>query len=154
MLVDELLVHIGPVVQDGEQRTFYNAVLGDSSFLLAGLLGVLLKKKVREWDSETRWMDDSLITAVRLFGKKLTLDGVMIWGKIGTTEEWVDRFSFEIEPLFDRLATQRLRFSFCDENTSEVTYEEYKGGGVLQDSNENISWRYTIESQHQLNARS
>lgn len=148
MLADELHIHIGAVVQDGERRASYNAVLGDSSFLLAELLGLLLKKDVREWDSETRWMDDSLITAVRLCGNKLTLEGVMIWGKIDTTAEWVDRFSFEIEPLFDRVATQRLRFSFCDENTSEVTYEEYKDGGVFQDSDENVSWKYVIESQH------
>ena len=146
MLVNELLVHIESGGRIEKNQGFYNQALGDTSFLLAGLLEVLLKENLREWDSETNWLDDTLITSVRLLENKLILAGVVIWGTQGTTEQWVDPFSFEMYPLLDGDRKRHFKFSFCNDKKSAITYHDYMAKPSLKENEENISWTYTLDS--------
>lgn len=106
-----------------------------------------LKNNISEWDWEAKWLDDSLITQVRLCGNRLILRGVMIWGRPGTTEQWVDPFAFEIEPFFNGTATRHFTFSFCENAESEVTYEEYKNKPTFEGNEKGMMWKYIINSQ-------
>lgn len=147
MLIGELFVHLDSDFSVKKEGIFYNRALGDSSFLLAGLLQLLLRENVPQWDSKSRWLDDSLITHVRLNENKLVLGGVMIWGKRDTTEQWVDLFSFETEPLSKEARSPRFTFSFCDAQGSERKYEDYRGDSLIVSNYEDVSWKYVLESE-------
>lgn len=143
---DELSAHLDRGLWAGNGLHLYNKALGDTSFLLAGLLDALLKERVPEWDSDVKWLDDCLITALTIDGKKILLYGVMIWGKQGTTSQWIDPFTFELEPLFDADASISYRFRFCDSERPTLTYEEYKKESASVADWESIGWKYIVES--------
>src|SRR5262245_27791496 len=100
---------------------YYNAAL-DASYLLAGLLELLLKERVADWDSNTRWIDDSLIEEVDKRENKFGISGVMIWGRNDTSEQWTDPFYFEMRWLGNDDNRNRLTFLFCDLDSEEMSY--------------------------------
>lgn len=151
MLICELFVHLTSDFMVKKEGGFYNRFLGDTSFLLAGLLQALLKEKVPQWDSKSRWIDDCLITHLRLFENRLVLGGVMIWGRMDTTEQWVDVFSFETEQVSKDEGSPRYAFSFCDSQRPERKYEEYGEGGPVVNNYEDISWKYVLDSEELRN---
>lgn len=125
MLVYELVKDLERIKSIDKELVYYNEILGDTSFLLAGLLELLLKKNFGEWDS-SKWIDDSLITSVAMQNEKMNIEGIMIWGRENTTEQWTDPFSFEIELLMDEVSFKRFTFLFCDLNNHEISYEKFK----------------------------
>ena len=126
MLVEELAVHLHDDDSLPETGGYYNEGLGKTSFLLSGLLQALLKDECSSsWNSNLLWIDDSLITTVTRQENKLRIGGAMIWGKRGSSEEWVDPFFFEIEPFVNAPVASRLILLFGDDK-SNLTYEEYK----------------------------
>ena len=131
-----------------EELVYYNEFLGDTSFLLAGLLELLLKINFDEWDSR-KWIDDSLITSISTQNEKMNIEGIMIWGREDMTEQWTDPFSFEIELSMDEVNFERFTFLFCDLDIHEIPYEEFKINREYWD-NSNRNWKYIINSNKEL----
>lgn len=144
MLVHELINHLDKIKSINPTSVYYNETLGDTSFLLAGLLESLLKENFSEWDKR-KWIDDSFITNVIIQSHKLIIEGVMIWGKMDTTEQWTEPFSFEIELLKDKTSFKEFTFVFGDLNNSEITYEEFRNNRDYWFAS-NRNWKYIINS--------
>lgn len=109
-------------IKSAPKMDYYNAHLGDTSFLLAALLGVLLEKEDNDWDSE-RWFDDSLLTRVDFNEDKISLCGVMIWGIDSDTEQWTEPFYCELD--FDSTGINNYLFLFSDRQIGAVTYTDF-----------------------------
>lgn len=148
MLVNELTKARERIKSIDKELVYYNESLGDTSFLLAGLLELLLKKNFGEWDSR-KWIDDSLITSISTQNEKMNIEGIMIWGRENTTEQWTDPFSFEIELFMDEVNLKRFTFLFCDLDIHEISYEEFKINREYWD-NSNRNWKYIINSDKEL----
>jgi hypothetical protein len=148
MLVYELAKDLERIKSIDKELVYYNEFLGDTSFLLAGLLELLLKKNFGEWDSR-KWIDDSLITRISTQNEKMNIEGIMIWGRENTTEQWTDPFSFEIELSMDEVSFKRFTFLFCDLDFREISYEEFKLNREYWDKN-NRNWKYRINSDQSL----
>lgn len=99
---------------------YYNELLDGASSILAALLEALLHEQDEEW-AGAKWVDDSLLTQVSVDGDVVCIAGMMIWGRGGATEQWVDPFFFEIS-LADH---SDYKCWLGDEKAEEVTYRYY-----------------------------
>jgi len=144
MLVHELEKYGHKIDRNSRKNEYYNEQLGDTSFLLAGLLELLLKENITEWDKE-KWIDDSLITKIEINNDKLTIEGIMIWGIENTTEQWTDPFCFEIESFISKIDFKKITFLFGDWDYPEVSYEEFKKHRNFWGANDR-NWKYIINS--------
>jgi hypothetical protein len=145
MLVYELVNHVDKLKLNNQVRGYYNEILGDTSFLLAGLLESLLKKEFSEWNRNGKWIDDSLISNVTINNDKLNLDGIMIWGMENITEQWTDPFSFSIELVREEMSFKEFTFLFGDLNTPSITYEQFTHDRGYWIKNKR-GWKYVIKS--------
>lgn len=123
MLVSELQNNLNRIKSINKSLEYYNEILGDTSYLLAGLLEALLKNKFKDWNFR-KWMDDSLITKISMNEDKLSIWGVMIWGLEGVTEQWTEPFYFEIE--LKQNGFNKYIFLFSDLDNPEISYEDYR----------------------------
>jgi len=128
---------------NGEMQ-YYNENLGDTSFLLAGLLNTLLKKNSSKWDNDT-WIDDSLITNKLIENNKLKIFGVMIFGKLDTTDQWTYPFYFETVVLNNKMRLNTYVFLFGDSEKKEIPYELFKKDQKYWMGNNRI-WKYVLNS--------
>lgn len=144
MLIDELWNHLGEV-KSNKSGSDYNEVLGETSFLLAGLLGALLKLR-DDWELR-RWLDDSLLSGVKLNQNRLSIWGVMIWGLENTTEQWTDPFYFEVELGNTKSDFKEYTFLLGDLNKPEVTYEEFSMNRNYWKQTER-DWKYVINKKN------
>lgn len=147
MLVHELLVHFEKAKYFNKNVRYFNEALGDTSFLLSGLLDSLLQTK-SGWD-KSKWIDDSLITSVNQSDNKLILEGVMIWGKTDTTQQWTDPFCFEMDIIKKYKDFNNFTFFFCDVDNREITYEEFIENRDYWVSSQR-RWKYIINSNKAL----
>lgn len=138
MLSVELLNHINNI-NTISNSLYYNEVLGDTSFLLAGLLDILIKNDTQI--SQKIWIDDSLINNIELINKTVFIKGVMIWGKENTTEQWVDPFKFTSKFNHDSSNFINYSFFFKDLYTNEISYEEFRDNRNYY-SKEIKKWKY------------
>lgn len=145
MLVIELTSYIDKIRLSTQTLVYYNEILGDTSFLLARLLELLLKKNFNEWDSR-KWFDDCLITEVAIQNNTLKIDGIMIWGRNNTTEQWTEPFIFEIELLIENSSYEDFTFFFGHLDYNEITYEEFVNNREYW-ANKNSNWKYIIKSK-------
>jgi hypothetical protein len=143
MLVSELIAQIDNI-KSTKALVYYNEILGDTSFLLAGLLDLLMKKKFSDWDIQ-KWFDDCLITNVSIQSNMLKIDGVMIWGLNNTTEQWTEPFIFEIELLTEKSSYVDFTFSFGNLYFAEITYEKFVNEREYW-VNKSNNWKYIIKS--------
>jgi hypothetical protein len=150
ILVSELQNSVDKIKAINRSFDYYNEILGATPYLLAGLLGILLKNKFKDWDSR-KWMDDSLITKVRMNENKISIWGVMIWGLEDITEQWTEPFYFEIE--LDKNGFNKYIFLFSDLENPEITYEDFRqnrnywGNEYFKNNNWDPSeknWKYII----------
>ncbi|WP_143309446.1 hypothetical protein [Chitinophaga vietnamensis] len=148
MLVHELNKYPDKIEPANSGAIFLNERLGDTSFLLAGLLGSLLKEKYNEWH-EQKWIDDSLITNVDTQNHQLIIEGVMIWGEMDTTEQWTSPFFFEIVLLADKAWFKKFTFLFCDLDKPEIAYEDFRDNRAYW-VGRNRRWKYIINSNDTL----
>src|SRR5690606_23939058 len=145
MLVNELTDHIDEIKSITRTSLYFNEILGDTSFLLAGLLEALLKKNFDGWDNG-KWFDDCLISKVLLQNDKLEIYGVMIWGQNDTTEQWTEPFVFELELPNEAMNYRDFTFLFGDLDNAEITYEDFRfNRDYWTDSKRN--WKYIIKSK-------
>ena len=146
MLVDELISRVERINFSTPDIIYYNEVLGDTSFLLAGLLDSLIKKYVKNWDRR-KWFDDCLITKVANQNGKITIYGIMIFGKENTTEQWTAPFSFEIQLLKGEMDFGKFIFSFYDSIIPEIAYETFRYNREFW-MERNNNWKYIIDSKN------
>ncbi|KMQ59942.1 hypothetical protein ACM46_16925 [Chryseobacterium angstadtii] len=140
MLLQDLAQNLNNI-QKNNSLIYYNEILGDTSFLLAGLLNVLVKK---ENFIDKIWIDDSLITDIKLLNSnKIFIKGVMIWGKEGTTAQWVDPFEFIMKFDNDLSTFINYTFFYQDFDINEISYEEYRENRY---NYEVEKWRYEFKS--------
>lgn len=133
-------------ISENVSLDYYNELLGDSSFLLAGLLESQLKKKFVDWNDK-KWIDDSLLTKVKINKTKLSIWGIMIWGKEDTTEQWTEPFYFEITFSRNFEKFEQYSFLFGDLNEPAITYEEFSDNRDYWAKNSvNRNWKYIINS--------
>lgn len=123
MLVEELWSHSSKFKSDDSELDYYNRTLGDTSFLLAGLLDTLLKS-MDSWDTK-RWIDDALLTEVKWDDEKLSIEGVIIWGIEDSTDQWTEPFYFEIELTRIGQGFKEYTFLFGDLDKPEISYEDF-----------------------------
>lgn len=129
MLLSEICNSLS-AIKEGRNLACYNEMLGDTSFLLSGILENELEGNSR-WGF---WLDDSLIHKIKIEGQKIRLWGVMIWGKDGTTKQWTDPFYCEFLIDCERASLQKMVMLFGDERREEVIYEEFAENRTLWDS--------------------
>lgn len=123
MLFEELKEHLDRI-DNNTGLTYYNEILGDTSFLLAGLLHVLIKTE--NGIENSVWIDDSLITDIKQINNEVSISGVIIWGKENTTEQWVDPFMFVINLNNDFSDYTNYTFFFKDIIVKEISYEKFR----------------------------
>lgn len=140
MLLDELLKNIKNI-NNFKNSIYYNELLGDTSFLLAGLLHMMIKKEPQI--DQKIWIDDSLITNINLVDNIISIGGIMIWGKNGTTEEWVDPFNFTINLNNNFTDFTDYNFLFKDVDLTELSYEDFKENRNYY-SDKIKNWKYEI----------
>ena len=122
MLLSEICNNLIAIEKERELDC-YNQILGDTSFLLSGILENELDS-ITSWNP-LNWIDDSLIHKVKIDEYKVRLWGVMIWGKNGTTKQWTDPFYSEFLIDCEDTTLQKLTILFGDEMLEEVTYEMF-----------------------------
>jgi hypothetical protein len=144
MLVGELSKHFDKIKSIKTRLIHYNEILGDTSFIIAGLLESLLKTYYSDWDNK-KWIDDSLIKNVIIQKDKLIILGIMIWGRENTTQQWTDPFYFEIELIEYKSSYKNFIFLFGDLNTGDLSYEEFKSNPSYWDVRDK-NWMYIIHS--------
>lgn len=128
---------------------YYNEMLGDTSFILAGLLESHLNGEFDDWDKE-KWMDDCLITNAEIDEGELSLSGVMIWGIESVTAQWTAPFFFKIELDEDRKDYFKYAFLFGDLDLPEIPYEYFRQNRNCWNSFER-NWKYIINSSRKMN---
>jgi hypothetical protein len=141
MLTEELRRCLSEGRTSTRKSDYYNDELGDTSFLLAGLLDNLLKLRP-DWDLR-KWIDDSLVTELKLNQNLASISGVMIWGRRNVSEQWTSPFNFQIEfsVLNDRFV--KYSFLFDDVDRREVSYEEFRSNRSCWAQSER-NWKYVI----------
>ena len=112
-------------LQESSSEESLNDSLGDTSFLLAAYLEQELRAHDTSWHTSGKWMDDSLFRKVTVEEDRISIYGVMIWGKGGTTEQWTEPFYFEA--FFDQIIAKYTHFNlfFGDINHPAKPYERY-----------------------------
>jgi hypothetical protein len=145
MLISEIHSNIDKIEILECNLEHYNEILGDTSFLLASILNSLLNSN-EDWDSK-KWIDDSLLTEVKLDGNKLSIWGIMIWGIENTTEQWTDPFYFEIKLKQNTLGFNEYTFLFCDLDKSEISYEDFSMNRNYWNPTER-NWKYIINQKN------
>ncbi len=145
MLVNELWNRLDRVKSLKSEVDYYNDILGDTSFLLSGLLGALLELR-SDWDKH-RWIDDSLLLGVKLTKNKLSIWGVMIWGIENTTEQWTEPFYFEVVLDSNESDFSEYTFLLGDLNKPEIPYEEYRVNRNYWEEDER-NWKYIINKKN------
>lgn len=143
MLFQEINEHLDSIVSKKQTLVYYNEIMGDTSFLLAGVLESLLKENVAEWD-HAKWMDDSLLTHVEIENDILRIGGIMVWGRGGTTEQWVDPFSFETALPGAQHVPRRFVFLFSDWDKPELSYGKFNEKRHYWEGSPR-NWRYVID---------
>jgi hypothetical protein len=126
MLVSELLARSENILGLKEKPLYYNKVLGDTSFLLAGLLNSLMtENEINDWGVQ-KWIDDCLLMDAQIHVDQIRFWGIVIWGIEGTTEQWTDPFYFEMELQEDEQTFSHFTFLFRDEEMTEITYSDFR----------------------------
>ena len=126
---------------------YFNEILGDISFLLAALLQNQLEQGFADWSLE-KWIDDSLIDEVIKHGNKIIIGGIMIWGKISTTEQWTNPFYFDSELSDNNNIFNRYTFLFGELDKEEIPYKIFNVNRSYWNM-ENRNWKYIINSPSQ-----
>ncbi|AZB18813.1 hypothetical protein EG352_13995 [Chryseobacterium indologenes] len=101
---------------------YYNEIMGDTSILLTSILEEHLLEN-KNWD-KNKWLDDCLLSNVKLLSNNgFSINGIMIWGRNDTLEEWTEPFYFEARTSNGQ---NQYEFLFGDLDNSEISYEEFK----------------------------
>jgi hypothetical protein len=152
LLAKELWDNLEKISSASPLLRYYNEILGDTSYILAGLLGSLLFSPSDEQDVG-KWIDDTLITKTKIKGNVLSLWGVVISGLSGVTQQWTWPFYFEVQLNTDNRHFDSFMFLYGQKDDTELPYEEFSKNRGYWDvqfyrtDNWDVSerdWRYII----------
>lgn len=143
MLSSEFIRHSDASGIDSDSG-YMNHYLGDTSFLLAGLLQQLLRANFNEWN-RGGWVDDSLIRDFDYKNDRFSIKGDMIWAK-DAADQWVSVFEFELELLKDEVGVKDFVFYFVEQDHPEMNYDEYRNRRNFWSRPIN-NWKYVITLQ-------
>lgn len=129
----------------------FNQYMDLGTGVLSGILQRLLEKN--NWD-KGNWIDDVLIRNIETISNQIFIYGNAIYGKPGTTKEFISPFLFQI--LLDADWTDFITYECCfDTNKDELDYLVYNKSRDEWNEyfNQNFSslndkWRYVIESKN------
>jgi hypothetical protein len=135
---------------------YFNERMGDTSFHLGAVLEQILKNNFNNWEHD-RWIDDSLLTKVKSDANKISIWGIIIWGRLNTTEQWTDPFYFEVILNSDWSDFIEFTFLYEEDDISEITYDEFRKNrnmwdiAFYSDKNWNPSerdWKYIFNQKN------
>jgi hypothetical protein len=147
MLTNELTKNLDRIKNVNNEMMYLNEILGDTSFILARFLYLLLQKNYNEWNSN-KWIDDCLITDLSIKNEKIRIEGVVILGNIKTTMQWTSPFSFETDLLNNEVQLNEFTFLFGDIDNPEITYEDYRDNRDYWFQPNNRNWKYIINNDY------
>ena len=102
---------------------YLNQIMGNTSIYLTAILHKLLLEE-EEWNKK-KWLDDSLLTKYSFENSVISIWGIVISGKEGTTKQWTDPFFFEMKLNNDHNNFLEYSFLFGDIENDELDYLEY-----------------------------
>ena len=123
-----------------DTEIYLNQAMGNTSIYLTAILHTLLREE-EDWDNK-RWLDDSLITKYSFEKKVISIWGVVISGREGTTKQWTDPFFFEMKLNSSHDNFLEYSFLFGDTEIDELDYLEYSNSRGFWDRDfySNNSW--------------
>ncbi|KAB2916179.1 MAG: hypothetical protein F9K23_08695 [Bacteroidetes bacterium] len=142
MLFENLINSITSIKSATLHQNYYNDLVGNTSVILSAILAQYLRSKYVEWKKE-KWIDDSLITGVEFKNEIFYINGVVIWGRMDTTEQWTDPFYFEATLNTVKKTFQKFKLLFGDKEIPSLTYEVFKYQRDYWDG-ANRNWAYSI----------
>jgi hypothetical protein len=125
ILVNELWDNLDKIKSAKPNLAYYNEFLGDTSFILVGLLELLLISRFSDWD-KYRWIDDCLITKVKTNDSLLSIWGIVISGIKDGTGQFTEPFYLEIELNQNTCDFNRYLFLFSDLNRPVLSYQSFR----------------------------
>lgn len=148
LLIQELSTYQKKSESSTVTLDYLNEVLGDTSFLLAGLLESIIRNNEVEWGKD-KWIDDSLLIKANFTKENLIVEGFMIWGDMKSTNQWVDPFTFQIGKFSNGSFSNEFTFFFCDLDKPEISYEKYKNERNYW-STVKRKWKYILTSDKSI----
>jgi len=154
ILAEELWENIENARSAGSGLMYYNEFLGNTSFVLAKLLESLLVSGDYDWDIK-KWIDDLLITKVRVNGNQLMLWAVVISGVDGVTEQWTQPVYFEAKFNNTSRHFDSYLIMYSDNDRIDLSYDEFIKNRDIWDRMSYSSddwdvsernWRYILKS--------
>ena len=146
MLVNELWNSLDNLKALNSKPDYYNTTLGDTSYLLAGMLGKHMAMN-KDWPAN-QWFDDCLLTDVKQVSNRLSIWGITIWGRDNTTEQWTDPLLFKVELGNTKPGFNRYTLMFGDSNKPEITYEEFIMNRSYWEEGKARDWKFTISKMN------
>ncbi|RFS16846.1 hypothetical protein [Emticicia sp. C21] len=125
---------------------YYNAIFGDASFILAGILEQLLNESYHWGTKSGKWMDDALIEDFHLYEERLSINGVMIWGKGDTTEQWVEPFYFDVELNKNEVNMEGYNLYFGNTDNPAIPYTYFSNNREYWQQDLR-NWEYQLMSK-------
>ena len=90
-------------------------------------------------------IDDSLITDIRVKESWLTMEGIIIFGRQVSNQQWVAPFVFKTNLVEEmRIDTSSFSFLFGTTDDHYLTYENFIGRSKIFDIPSNNDWKYEI----------
>lgn len=124
MLTSDLCVNADKVDCSDDGQLYYSILMGDVSFVLAGLLHQHLKAPRFDW-CKKKWIDDCLLLKCARNKNGIDIFGSAIWGREGVNSQWVELFFFNAELDCDRKVLLDYVIMFGDASRAELKYEDF-----------------------------
>lgn len=131
-------------VRSAQNVDYYNSLMGDTSILLTSIMEEHLLK-MKDWDN-TEWLDDCLLEKVGIssLNDEINIEGIMIWGKKNTSEQWVSPFVFKLK-LDKSFDSNKYSFLYGDLDMENITYEDFRNNRHYFEKKDR-NWKYIINS--------
>lgn len=141
-IVEDIKDNLDIIKTAKKTSAYYNNLFGRCSYILAGILEQFMDAKYDDWDKEI-WFDDSLISDFNLENDNISFGGVMIWGKLNISDQWVDPFYFNIQLNDNEIGFNNYSILFADLNSPSISYENFAKNRDYFDRIEK-DWKYGI----------
>lgn len=142
MLKNELNQYMPIIKGITRPVTYFNQFIGNTSFLLVGLLEAHLRVCHDQW-TPAKWMDDSLITDVKITDEILSIEGIAIWGIENDIDQWTEPLLFTVLLRNFTVDITNYSFLFGDTAEEEVSYGDFRFNRDIWTRSDR-DWRYIV----------